>query len=99
MTTSPAARERLPIDFGDLLIAVATNLDEIRQCVGCGADSTWAGLFVDDQALITATAWCDADACVHDRTVLSAGHALALPIDHLPQLRRATVRKPKVIVG
>lgn len=79
--------ERLPIDFGDLLVAVASELDEIRQCVGCGEDSTWAGLFVDENALVNVTAWCDAPDCEHDRTVLSAGQAFALPIDHLPGLR------------
>lgn len=78
---------RVPIDFGDLLIAIAEDLDEIRQCVGCGADSTWAGLYVADDGLVNATAWCDADACQHDRLVLSAGQVLALPIDHLPSLR------------
>ncbi len=81
--------DRPAVDFGDLLIAVATDLDDIRLCVGCGADSTWAGLFVDiDDATVTATAWCSAPACEHDRTVLSAGQAFALPINHLPALRR-----------
>lgn len=80
---------RIPIDFGDLLIAVADQLDEIRQCVGCGADSTWAGLFVDeDTAVVNVTAWCDAANCEHDRLVMSAGQVLAYPIDHLPALRR-----------
>lgn len=79
--------ERIPIDFGDLLIAVAEDLDHIRQCVGCGEDSTWAGLFVSDDGLVDVTAWCDAAPCEHDRTVLSAGQVLALPINHLPTLR------------
>lgn len=82
--------ERTPIDFGDLLVAVATDLYDIRQCIGCGSDSTWAGIFVTDDALVQVSAWCDAAACEHDRTVLSAGHALALPINHLPQLRAVT---------
>lgn len=79
---------RIPIDFGDLLIAIATDLDDIRQCIGCGADSTWAGFFVADDAVVSVTAWCDAPGCEHDRTVLSAGQCLALPIDHLPALRK-----------
>lgn len=88
------ARE-VQIDFGDLLIAVADDLDEIRKCVGCGADSTWAGLFVDvDDATVSVTAWCDAPACEHDRTVLSAGSAFALPIDHLPGLRKGAAPPP-----
>lgn len=82
--------ERAPIDFGDLLIAVAQDLDDIRQCIGCGQDSTWAGLFVsEDDGTVTVSAWCDAAGCEYDRTVLSAGQALALPIDHLPGLRKA----------
>lgn len=86
-TTTPAP-ERVPIDFGDLLVAVANDLDDIRQCIGCGDDSTWVGLYVYDDATVGVSAWCDAVRCVHDREVLSAGHVLALPINHLPQLRR-----------
>lgn len=88
-TSEPAPR--VPIDFGDLLIAVAEDLDDIRQCIGCGADSTWAGIFVSDEGLVNATSWCDATACEHDRTVLSAGQVLAVPINHMPQLRTTAV--------
>ena len=81
--------DKVPVDFGDLLIALAYDLDDIRQCIGCGADSTWAGIFVADDAIVSVSAWCDAVACTHDREVMSAGQVLALPINHLPQLRRA----------
>lgn len=81
--------ERTPIDFGDLLIATANNLDDIRQCIGCGDDSTWVGLFVHDDGTVTVSAWCDAAGCEHDRTTLSAGHVVALPINHLPHLRKS----------
>lgn len=83
MTTDGPVR----VDFGDLLIAIADELDDIRQCIGCGADSTWAGIYVSDDGIVGVTAWCDAAACEHDRTVMSAGSSLALPIDHLPALR------------
>lgn len=82
------ATQRPVVDFGDLLVALADDLDEIRQCVGCGADSTWAGLFLSEDGTVNATAWCDEPACVHDREVLSAGQVLACPIDHLPSLRK-----------
>ena len=82
--------EWVPIDFGDLLVAVAEDLEQIRQCIGCGQDSTWAGLWVDqDTAVVSVSAWCDATTCENDRTVLSAGQVLAFPIDHLPALRRS----------
>jgi hypothetical protein len=80
--------ERVRVDFGDLLIAIADSLDDIRQCIGCGKDSTWVGLFVDDEAIVSVSAWCDAPPCENDRVVMSAGHVLALPINHLPELRR-----------
>lgn len=81
--------ERVPIDFGDLLIAVADDIDQIRQCIGCGEDSTWAGLYIDeDTALVSVSAWCDATDCEHDRLIMSAGNVLAFPIDHLPSLRK-----------
>lgn len=86
-TTMPEPTERIQVDFGDLLIAVADDLDHIRQCVGCGEPSTWAGIFVSDDGLVGATAWCDASACEHDRLVLSAGRSFALPINHMPTLR------------
>lgn len=75
-------------DFGDLLIACAEDLDHIRFCVGCGEDSTWAGLYVDENGEVSVSAWCDAPGCEHDRTVRSAGQVLAFPINHLPHLRR-----------
>jgi hypothetical protein len=76
------------IDFGDLLVAIATDLEDIRQCIGCGEDSTWAGIFVADDATVSVSAWCDAPDCERDRTVLSAEQTFALPIDHLPALRK-----------
>jgi hypothetical protein len=81
--------ERVPVDFGDLLIAIAEDLDDIRLCIGCGADSTWAGLYVHDDGTVSVSAWCDAASCEYDR-LLPESDVLALPINHLPKLRAVT---------
>lgn len=80
-------------DFGDLLVAVADDLDDIRMCIACGDDSTWAGLFVHENGEVTATSWCDAPACEADRnnSVVELRAAIAVPINHLPALRRKDV--------
>lgn len=75
-------------DFGDLLVAVAEDLDDIRLCVGCGADSTWAGLYVHENGEVSVAAWCDAPDCIYDRTDRSRDDLVAVPINHLPALRR-----------